>query len=125
MIFDIFALTDYTFLQLDSKSGGNQIVEEYEASGVVKLRDGMIQTDNMETLDSSSTIHIKPTEPFASDLDGDLVGHGIRVVKDGKESVYRIEGQVEGFDYDTGELEFYKVTLKKENLWETSDLPLE
>lgn len=126
MIFDLFALTDYTFLQLESKSGGNQVIESWDASGIVKLRDGMVQVDNMEAFDSTSTIHIKPTEPFVATLGGNLVGHGVRVSKDNHESSdYRIEGQVEGYDFDTGQLEFYKVTLKRESTWETSDLPLE
>lgn len=124
MIFDLFALTDYTFLQLESGSGGNQVEQSFEASGIVKLRDGMIQVDNVEAFDSTSSIHIKPSEPFIALVDGNLVGHGIRVTKDGKEAVYRIEGQVEGYDFDLGQLEFYKVTLKRESLWETSDLPL-
>ena len=85
----------------------------------------MVQVDNMEAFDSTSTVHIKSTEPFVALLDGDLVGHGIRVIKDGKQAVYRIEGQVEGYDFDLGELEFYKVTLKRESLWDESDLPLE
>lgn len=121
MVFDLFTTTNYTFLQLDSGSGGNKVVEEYEANGIVKLRDGMVQVDNMEAFDSTSTIHIRPDESFVTALGGNLVGHGVRV----NDQDYRIEGQVEGYDFDTGELEFYKVTLKRESIWDESDLPLE
>jgi len=125
MIFDLFATTDYTFLELNGGSGGNAIVNEYSANGIVKLRDGMVQVDNMESFGSTSTIHIRPTEPFVAAVGGNLVGHAIRVEKDNHEpAVYRIENQVEGYDFDTGTLEFYAVTLKREKLWETSDLPL-
>lgn len=124
--FDLFTTTDYTFLQLDSKSGGNVIVAEFPTSGIVKLRDGMTQADNVEAFESTSTVHVRPTEPFLSTLGGNLVGHGIRVVKDNHDSAeYRITGQVEGYDFDTGRLEFYKVTLKRESIWDESDLPLE
>lgn len=126
MIFDLFDLTDYTFLQLESKTGGNQIVEEWEAKGIVKLRDGMVQADNVEAYLSSASVHIRPDEPFVAALDGNLVGHGIRVAKDDYTTAeYRIEGQSEGRDYDNGNLDFIRVTLKRESVWETSDLPLE
>lgn len=86
----------------------------------------MLQTDNVESYEADSTIHIKPSESFVSSLDGNLVGHGVRVTKDGYGPLtYRIDGQVEGYDYDTNELMFYKVTLKRESIWDESDLPLE
>lgn len=125
MIFDLFATTNYTFLQLDSQSGGNKIIAEFPANGIVKLRDGIAQADNMETYESTSSVHIRPIESFVGVLGGNLVGHGIRVEKDNhEEAVYRIEGQVEGYDFDTGTIEFYRVTLKRESVWETSDLSL-
>jgi hypothetical protein len=132
MIFDLFTTNDYTFLRLDSKTGGNQIVTEYEANGIFKLRSGMVQVDNMESFgggasqEAAATLHIRPTETFLGVVDAELVGHGIRVSKDGTEPTdYRIIGQVEGFDFDAGTLEFYKVTLKRESIWQDgSDLPL-
>jgi hypothetical protein len=124
--FTIFATTDYTFLQLESKTGGNTVVAEFPGNGVVKLRDGMTQVDNVEAFESTSTVHIRPTESFLSVVGGNMVGHGIRVEKDNHElAVYRIEGQVEGYDFELGQLAFYKVTLKRESIWEESDLPLE
>jgi hypothetical protein len=126
--FDLFETTNYTFLQLGSNVHGNVVLNEYTANGIVKLRDGMIQVDNMEERQSTSSVHIRPTEAFLSVLDGNLVGHGIRVQKDNHELAdYRIDGQVEGYDFDTGILEFYKVTLKRESIatWDESELPLE
>lgn len=132
-VFSLFATTDYTFLRLDSKMGGNQVVVEYPANGVFKLRSGMAQVDNKEVYgntgsaqDAVATLHIRPDEPFVAALSAELVGHGVRVSKDGTQPTnYRILGQTEGFDFDTGRLEFYRVTLKRENLWQSSDLPLE
>ena len=123
-MFDLFDLTNYTFLQLDSAVVGNIIVAEFPAEGIVKIRDGMVQSDNKEAYTSTSTVHIKATEPFIATVGGNLVGHGIRTI-DGTE--YRIEGQLEGKDFDKGTVEFYKVTLKRENIasWDQSDLPLE
>ncbi len=126
MIFDLFANDPYTFLQLGSGSGGNAVITEYQTQGIVKLRDGMVQADNMETRLTTSTIHIKPSEPFVASLGANMVGHGVRIAKgDYEVANYRIESQIEGYNFETGSLEFYKVTLKRENLWETSDLPLE
>lgn len=100
-------------------------MSETEANGIVKLRDGMLQTDNMEQRQATSTIHIRPTEPFIATLGGDMVGHGVRVEKDNHEATeYRIESQVEGYDFDSGQVEFYLVTLKRESTWQ-SDSPLE
>ncbi len=125
-VFAIFTPTDYTFLELGSETGGNAILNEWDTTGIVKLRDGMTQTDNVEAFDSQSTVHIRPSEPFITSLGGNLVGNGLRIAKDNHTTAeYRIIGQVEGYDFDTQELKFYKVTLKRESVWETSDLPLE
>lgn len=126
-MFNLFVNKPYTFLELENTAGGNSIKKEYEAEGIVKLRDGMTQSDNMEAYTSDSTIHIKPSEPFAADLSGVLVGHGIRVQNDaGEQLEYRIIGQIEGMDFESGNLEFYKVTVKKESLSVCpSSLPLE
>lgn len=129
-LFDQFTNTSYTFLQLQSKAGGNVIVSETEAEGIFKIRSGMVEVLNIESFggvaSAAASLHIKPDEPFLDAVGRELVGHGIRVAKSGSEPLeYRIEGQVEGFDFDTGELEFYKVTLKRESTWDESQLPLE
>lgn len=125
-MFDLFSTTDYTFLVLDSTIDGNIVTAEYPANGIVKLRDGMARSDNAETYESTSTVHVRPSEPFLAAIDNNMIGHGIRATKDGKEAVYRIIGQVEGYDFDLGQLEFYQVTLKKEEIASSpSSLPLE
>lgn len=124
-VFTLFTTDNYTFLQLDSGSGGNKIVKETEANGVVKLRDGMVQVDNVETKDSDASVHIRPAESFIAEVAGNLVGHGLRITKNGLTDDYRIIRQVEGFDFDKGVLEFIRVDLKRESIWqEPSALPL-
>jgi hypothetical protein len=123
-LFELFTTTDYTFLELEQGAGGNKIVSETDTEGIVKLRDGMVQSDNMEQRQATSSIHVRPTESFIADVSGNMVGHGIRVSKNGLEAEYRIESQTEGFDFHTGELEFYRITLDRESIWQ-SNLPLE
>lgn len=119
-VFSLFATTNYTFLQLESGAGGNKVVQETIANGVVKLRDGMTQVDNVESEDSDASVHIRPTEAFLATVGNNTVGHGIRI--DGVD--YRITAQVDGMDFDLGVLNFYRVILKRERLWVASDLPL-
>lgn len=124
-VFAHFTTDSYTFLQLDSKSGGNVIVNETEANGIFKMRSGMVQVDNTEAYgEALAALHVKPTEPFVATLNGELVGHGVRVTKDSHTAEYRITGQTEGYDYDLGQLEFYVLTLKRESIWDESDLSL-
>lgn len=125
-VFTLFTTDNYTFLQLESGSGGNRIVKETTANGVVKLRDGMVQVDNVETKDSDASVHIRPSESFLSEVDGQLVGHGLRLSKNGQTDDYRIIRQVEGFDFDKNILEFIRVDLKREAIWhdQPSGLPL-
>lgn len=124
-VFTAFTTDSYTFLQLDSGAGGNKVVKETEATGVVKLRDGMVQVDNVETKNSDASVHIRPGEPFIAEVAGNMVGHGLRITKNGLTDEYRIIRQVEGFDFDNSTLEFIRVDLKKEAIWqEPSELPL-
>jgi len=122
-VFDVFQETGYTFLQLNEGGIlGNTVEATTDTTGIFKERDGMIQTNNMETRQSDATLHIHPDEPFIatvqalSDKNEFLVGHGIRATKNGSKADYRIIGQVEGFNFDTNVLEFYRLTLKAEDL---------
>lgn len=116
-VFEVFTTTNYTFLRLDSNVRGNYIAQEYEANGVVKLRDSMTQTDNMETFSSDSSVHIRPEESFISDVGANLVGHGLRLSQDGNGPAdYRIIEQRHGTNFETGQLEFIRVTVKRESL---------
>lgn len=91
---------------------GNTIVTSISATGVFKTRLGMVQADNLETLESDATLHIRPDESFVATVDQNMVGHGI----DFEGITYRITGQTNGVNYDTNALEHYRVTLKKENI---------
>lgn len=114
-IFDHFVSLPYTFLQLGSTVEGNAIISTTQATGIIKLRDSMIQVDNMENFDSESSIHIRASEPFLDTVGGNMVGHGLRISKDNHEATeYRIISQREGYDFDSGELDFYRVVLKRE-----------
>lgn len=64
-VFDVFDLSDYTFLQI-SRGGitGNTIVGSYQAQGVFKLRSGFIRGENSENVEQGATLHIRPTESF-------------------------------------------------------------
>ena len=64
-VFDVFDLTDYTFLKIKKSTvTGNSILESFEAEGVFKLRSGLVQSANAENLEQGATLHIRPTEPF-------------------------------------------------------------
>lgn len=64
-VFDVFDLSDYTFLQI-SRGGvaGNTIVGSYEAQGVFKLRSGLVRGENTENVEQGATLHVRPTESF-------------------------------------------------------------
>jgi hypothetical protein len=124
-MFDLFTTTSYTFLQLDNDAGGFTVVAEYPTTGIVKMRDGMAANPDYEEQVATGTVHIRATESFVTALGANLVGHAIRVAKgDYNEATYRIDSQVEGYDYDNGETAFYKVTLKPEESWDESELSL-
>lgn len=105
-VFDVFEQQPYTFLSV-SRGGvyGNIITSTTEAMGVFKLRNEQVQVNNQELKQSAATLHIHPDETFAN---GDLVGQGITV--GGQD--YEIIGQTGGMNYETGELEHYRLTLQ-------------
>lgn len=116
-VFTAFQTVNYSFLLL--KSGtvrGNVAVQEFAATGVLKTRDGMNQNGNQEAITSDATMHIRPTEAFIAAVGGNMIGHGIKAAENGHEQTYRIVGQRGGMNFDSGELEFYLVTLKREAL---------
>jgi len=122
-VFDVFPETAYTFLQLiQGGARGNSVKESTDTTGVFKERNGMTQNNNLETKESSSTLHIHPNEPFIATLQAItggnqfLVGHGIRHTENGFTQEYRIIGQTAGKNFDTNVLEHYRLTLKAESL---------
>lgn len=105
-VFDLFDLTDYEFLSIERGTvTGNVITGTYQAQGVFKLRNDQVMVNNQELKQSASTLHIYPTETFAS---SNMVGQGVRV--QGQD--YEIVGQTDGMNYDSGVLEHYRLTLQ-------------
>lgn len=126
-VFALFTNQPYEFLELNQGVDGNTVKKATPATGIVKLRVGISTDGYSETIGgglvkSAPTVHIKPDEPFLAEVGHNLEGHGIRV--EGND--YRIIGATEGKDFDEGTVEFYLVTLKRENLasWDESELPL-
>lgn len=116
-IFTLFANTPYTFLVIDQTVAGNTVSATFEAEGIFKLRAGMVQVDNVEQVAGDATLHIKPDETYLALLDDDLMGHGVSIGKHSTvDQQYRIIGVTEGFDYDKGKLEFYRLVLKREDI---------
>ena len=115
-VFESFEQITYTYLVLSrGEVYGNRIVSETDHQGVFKLRSGMNSMNNQETRESSATLHIHP-EDIA---DGDeIVGNGIRYA--GKD--YSITGFTEGRNFDTNDVEHYRLTLERtENVDQSED----
>lgn len=112
-VFDVFDLTNYTFLEL-SRGGvaGNTVVNQYDTTGVYKLRSDIVRGENAETKESNATLHVRSTESFLSGLDNNLVGHGVLVA----DKQYEIVGQTGGRNYANGVLEHYTATLQETSL---------
>lgn len=109
-VFDVFDLSDYTFLQI-SRGGitGNTIVNSFEATGVFKLRSDMVRNETSETKESNATLHIRSTEPFLASLSNNLVGHGVEVYG----RTYEIIGQTGGKNFHNGVMEHFTATLQE------------
>lgn len=109
-VFDVFDLSDYTFLQI-SRGGitGNTIVNSFEATGVFKLRSDMVRNETSETKESNATLHIRSTEPFLASLNNNLVGHGVEVYG----RTYEIIGQTGGKNFHNGVMEHFTATLQE------------
>lgn len=110
-VFDVFQVTNYTF-QLLSQGGikGNQVVQEYECTGVFKEREDMVVNSNLETQEADATLHVRPDESFLAVINNYMIGHGIQV--NGRD--YRVIGQTGGDNYDNNVREHYRLTLKRE-----------
>lgn len=124
--FQLFQTTDFTFLRLNSTVDGNVIEQEYGSNGIFKERNSMVQVGTTENPTTEATIKVRPESAFLADVGRNMVGHGVRISKNGADSEeYRVVSQVEGFDYDEGVLEFYHCTLKRESIATWPDSPLE
>lgn len=103
-VFDCFTSTNYTFLLIGSTIRGETILDSEEYEGVLKSRNGMEQGDR-ELRTSAATLHVKPSD-FPNPEK--LVGNGI--LHDGV--FYGIVGCTVGTNFDTGEVEHYRLTLQ-------------
>ena len=121
-VFSVFNTRDYEFIKTAPANGGYKSVQEYEAAGICKHRDGKVLNGRSESLDVSTTLHIKPIESFIDAVGGakELVGNFVRI--DGEE--YRISACTTGTNFDTGVVEHYRATLEKDNLI-VDNLPLD
>lgn len=115
-VFDLFTSDNYEYQTVDRGTvEGNKITKTVTHQGVFKLRSGMVQGDrgayksDREVEQSDATLHVHP-EDYEGMTPDDLVGNGIRY----NGVNYRIAGVTEGKDFDTGEVEFYRLTLEKE-----------
>ena len=117
-VFDIFKQVEYGYVKLNRGTVFGNVEEEDENNtpavktlkGVFKFRRGMtIDGNNMESFGGDiPTIHAHP-EDF--DADDPIVGNG--VIYDGIE--YEISGITKGTNFDTGEVEHIRMSLKEVN----------
>lgn len=115
-MFDLFTSDNYEYLQVERGTvEGNKITKTVSHQGVFKLRSGMVQ-DDREVEKSDATLHVHP-EDYEGISPDELVGNGIRY----NGVNYRIAGVTEGKDFDTGEVEFYRLTLDKEEQTDEED----
>lgn len=108
-VFNVFRETAYDYLQIkQSTIGGDLIVSERMMQGIFKDRAGEVENGNMESVSSTSTLHVHPSD-FPNTDCSSLIGNGIRC--NGVE--YTITGATAGMNYETGEPEHYHLTLQK------------
>ncbi len=120
--FELFVTEPYTFLFLKNSIGGKQIDSEVTTTGIIKLRNGKVQSNGRESFTSESTLHIRPTESFVTTVGGPegLVGHGVRIDTE----TYTIIGVTTAQDYELGRPAFHRATLERLTLSQSA-LPLE
>ena len=104
-VFNYFGSVDYYYLITgNSTVKGDVILSAEEHSGIFKLRDGMVEGDR-ELRTSSATLHVHPEDYENPE---ELVGNGI--LYDGV--FYEIIGCTAGTNFDTHEVEHYRLTLQ-------------
>lgn len=67
-VFEVFDNIPYTFLEITSGIAGKTIVAQYEATGIFKMRTGMVQNDSSENVEQGATLHVRPTEAFLTNV---------------------------------------------------------
>ena len=109
-VFDVFKTSPYTFLEIaQGQVRGDTVVSSRPLEGIFKDKAGEVQNGNMEALQSTATLHVKPADfPEISDCLA-LIGQGVQV--NGQD--YSVIGATAGTNFDTGEIEHYRLTLQK------------
>lgn len=108
-VFEVFAEESYEFLNI-TRGGvyGNQITSRTPLKGIFKLRSSSSTGNNIETRQSTSTLHAHP-EDYKCWNYSELVGQGI--CKDG--IYYQISDVTEGKNFDNGLVEHLTFTLER------------
>lgn len=110
-VFDVFKEITYSYLTIiQSSVKGDVVAAETEYQGIFKEKGGSVQSNNMEALESTSTLHVHP-EDFNIESCLELIGNGVTV--NGQD--YSIVGATTGTNFDNGEIEHYRLTLEKAN----------
>ena len=104
-VFDYFGSVDYKYLETGSSTvNGDVILSATEHQGIFKERNGMVEGDR-ELRTSDATLHVHPEDYEHPES---LVGNGI--LHNGV--FYEIVGMTAGTNFDTHEVEHYRLTLE-------------
>lgn len=108
-VFDTFKEVSFIYLTISrGEVYGNRITGQKTLQGVVKIKEGMVSSNNQETRSSNSTVHVHP-EDFADLTRGQIIGNGIRYGG----ADYSIIGMTEGKNFDTNKVEHLTLTLER------------
>lgn len=109
-VFDVFKEIPYTFLEIaQSHVCGDLIKSERELRGIFKDKAGQVQSGNMQSIESTSTLHVHPEDFPQIASCTELIGQG--VIVNGQK--YSIEGATAGTNFETGAIEHFRLTLQK------------
>lgn len=115
--FDVFKLQAYEYLEISRGSvRGNVIKTRCSLMGIFKDRDGMEKSGNVETYKADARIHVKP-EDFDVTSPKELVGNGIAI----NGQTYSIDNASSGTNFETGEIEHYRLDLNLAKFVEVKD----
>ena len=115
-VFDLFTSVSYSYLTTGiSTIKGEIILSATPHQGIFKLRDGMVEGER-ELRTSDATLHVHPEDYEHPEA---LVGNGI--LYDGK--FYEIVGCTAGTNFNTHEIEFYRLTLEVKKYANEADYP--
>lgn len=108
-VFDVFKEIPYQFLEIKQSSiTGDTIVSERTLQGIFKDRAGEVQSGNMESVSSSSTLHVHPSDFNGQDCSS-LIGQGVRV----NNIEYSINGATAGRNFEDNTIEHFRLTLQR------------